>query len=256
MNGYNRVISTEEISNSLIDDGFGDYLITDRLEGGFNYFDFHKKRFDFLLRILKNSYLLKSRFLDIGSLDGYMMLGAKLIGYNVAGTDLPEYVQAIHELSDHYGFDNRPADLLSSRLPFADGEFDLVLFSETLEHLNFHPAALFNEISRVMKPGASLVITTPNLLRLNNVLKLLIGQSINHEIELPYSAGTHYREYTAEELEYLVGISGLQTDVCKSLNFPYPDLGWKIKITDLMSRLFPLRRRDLIVIAKKNNEKL
>jgi 2-polyprenyl-3-methyl-5-hydroxy-6-metoxy-1,4-benzoquinol methylase len=45
-------------------------------------------------------------------------------------------------------------------LPFADGEFDLVLCAETVEHVR--DVQLFlSEIRRVLRPGGELALTTP-----------------------------------------------------------------------------------------------
>ena len=70
---------------------------------------------------------------------------------------------------------------LAERLPFADGEFDLVICSWVLEHL-VQPQRAFQEIARVLqspdpsagRPGGRLVFLTPNawhpLIWINRVL--------------------------------------------------------------------------------------
>jgi len=45
-------------------------------------------------------------------------------------------------------------------LPFADGSFDLVVCTETLEHVR-DLQLLLSEVRRVLEPGARLAITTP-----------------------------------------------------------------------------------------------
>lgn len=45
-------------------------------------------------------------------------------------------------------------------LPFLDAQFDLVFMSEVLEHVE-SPVENFKAIARVLKPGGSLIITTP-----------------------------------------------------------------------------------------------
>ncbi|HTK31051.1 MAG TPA: class I SAM-dependent methyltransferase [Candidatus Saccharimonadaceae bacterium] len=50
------------------------------------------------------------------------------------------------------------ADALA--LPFRGGSFDSVLCNEVLEHVT-DPARLFAEAARVMKPGATLILSTP-----------------------------------------------------------------------------------------------
>jgi SAM-dependent methyltransferase len=48
-------------------------------------------------------------------------------------------------------------------LPFAAAAFDVVLSYETLEHVP-DPAAFVAELARVLRPGGTLVLTTPNRL--------------------------------------------------------------------------------------------
>jgi SAM-dependent methyltransferase len=45
-------------------------------------------------------------------------------------------------------------------LPFADGEFDLVLCAETIEHVR-DVQLLLSEARRVLRPGGTLALTTP-----------------------------------------------------------------------------------------------
>jgi ubiquinone/menaquinone biosynthesis C-methylase UbiE len=50
-------------------------------------------------------------------------------------------------------------------LPFEDGEFDLVLCAETLEHVR-DVQLLLSEARRVLRPGGTLAVTTPATLPL------------------------------------------------------------------------------------------
>ena len=47
------------------------------------------------------------------------------------------------------------------RLPFSDGQFDMVISRSVIEHLH-NPAAVFREFARVLRPGGKVVIITPN----------------------------------------------------------------------------------------------
>jgi len=51
----------------------------------------------------------------------------------------------------------------NDRFPYADGEFDVVILAEIIEHLLNDPCKVLREIKRVLKPGGTLIITTPNV---------------------------------------------------------------------------------------------
>jgi SAM-dependent methyltransferase len=78
--------------------------------------------------------------------------------------------------------------------PFNDQQMDVVVFGEVLEHMTNDPMHAMREISRVLKPGGQLVLTTPNAARIENVVALLEGRNLYD----PYSAygayGRHNRE--------------------------------------------------------------
>ena len=80
------------------------------------------------------------------------------------------------------------ADL--TRLPFPDGAFDLVLTTQTLEHLP-EPAAFLAEAARVLRPGGRLCLTAPQC------------QKLHQE---PHD----YYRYTTHGLAYLIRKSGLK----------------------------------------------
>lgn len=61
---------------------------------------------------------------------------------------------------------------LNANLPYADGAFDYVLCSESLQYLENH-AGLFREFARVLKAGGELVISIPNVLSASSRLYFL-----------------------------------------------------------------------------------
>lgn len=94
------------------------------------------------------------------------------------------------------------------RFPYADDSFDAVLCCEIIEHLLLDPVHALTEIRRVLAPGGALVLTTPNVARLENVCKLVEGVNIYD----PYSGygpyGRHNREYTKHDLHRLLTVNG------------------------------------------------
>lgn len=67
----------------------------------------------------------------------------------------------------------RIANLSIENLPFTDNSFDLVTCTEVIEHLEHYRQTL-REIHRVLRPGGTLVITTPNILNLKSRIRFLV----------------------------------------------------------------------------------
>lgn len=61
---------------------------------------------------------------------------------------------------------------LNLRLPFDDATFDGVLALEIIEHLEA-PRAFVRELARVVKPGGTVVVSTPNITSLRSKLRFL-----------------------------------------------------------------------------------
>jgi SAM-dependent methyltransferase len=96
--------------------------------------------------------------------------------------------------------------------PFEDNKFDVILFCEIIEHLLNDPVGVLNEIKRVLKPNGVLILTTPNVNRLENLVKMISGLNIYD----PYSGygpyGRHNREYNIHELSLLLDYCGFTVD--------------------------------------------
>jgi glycosyltransferase involved in cell wall biosynthesis/SAM-dependent methyltransferase len=96
--------------------------------------------------------------------------------------------------------------------PYADASIDVVLFCEIIEHLLADPVHALVEIRRVLRPGGTLVITTPNVARLDNVCKIIGGENIYD----PYSGygpyGRHNREYNKHDLYRLLTANGFHVE--------------------------------------------
>ncbi len=92
------------------------------------------------------------------------------------------------------------ADILSDEL---DGGYDLVVSYQVLEHLD-RPQEYFRRVGRLLRPGGHAAMFTPNLLRLDNRLRLRRG------LEPQLCDPQHYREYDAAQLRELARGTGLE----------------------------------------------
>jgi 2-polyprenyl-3-methyl-5-hydroxy-6-metoxy-1,4-benzoquinol methylase len=138
--------------------------------------------------------------LDIGAAFGHFSRILKQDFDNVCAVDHYNYHK--NELEAE-GIHFVIAELARGTLPFDREEFDLVVFTEVLEHLFVLPHAVLLEINRITKPGGFLVLSTPNLLSLYKRLRFLKGISPMERASMKRDGGVaqgHVREYSMQEL--------------------------------------------------------
>lgn len=110
---------------------------------------------------------LNGRYLDIGSGNGELIAFMK--------QHFPVEAHACDytgELMQIPGQKVDVVDLNTESLPYEDNYFDLVTFTEVVEHIE-HDRHIIREIYRILKPGGALVITTPNILNIKSRLRFL-----------------------------------------------------------------------------------
>jgi len=109
------------------------------------------------------------------------------------------------------------ADVSGPGLPVADGAADVVIMSELIEHL-VDPDGAVAEVRRVLRPGGSLLLSTPNLAAWYNRGLLAAGiQPIFSEVSLTGVFGRpgrvvagHLRLFTRRALTEFLTASGLR----------------------------------------------
>jgi SAM-dependent methyltransferase len=115
----------------------------------------------------------------------------------------------------------------SDTFPYADESFDVVIFSELIEHLGVNPVCALAEMHRVMRPGGILIVTTPNSMSLERFATLLRGgsQMVDRYSPLFGYGARHNREYHPAELRDLLGGTGFVVEelVTRDLLRPNPD---------------------------------
>ncbi len=127
------------------------------------------------------------RVLDIGIFPGHLAMALKALGCDV----LEEEIAVTRAIVDR------------DPLPFSDNSLDGVLFTEVLEHLLYDPMKVVEEIYRVLRPNGQLLVSTPNVLRIENRIKLILGQNIYPAHDYFYFSNLyrrHNREYTMQEV--------------------------------------------------------
>lgn len=176
-----------------------------------NYFWTHSVRYsETLKRIQSVAGEKQLTILDIGCFPYHMGKALELLGHIVYG------IASYHEKINNKQI--AIVNIETEKFPYKDNFFDLVLFNEVIEHLPQSPVPALQEIYRVTKKGGYLMITTPNIARSINRVKLLFGKNIMYPTSVYFEENgkgnniyhRHNREYTLEELTSIVKKTGWQ----------------------------------------------
>jgi ubiquinone/menaquinone biosynthesis C-methylase UbiE len=171
------------------------------------------------------------RWLDAGC--GWRLLGKDLetlenelvsLARIVVGVDLD-----FPRLRKHVNLSRRICASLDS-LPFSDASFDLVTCNMVVEHLPT-PFTTFQEMSRVLAPGGTLLVHTPNtrnyLVFANILAKKLLPRSVILKLvrdnrEKGDIFPTYYRANNAHALRNLGESVNLRPEFVRFLTHPHP----------------------------------
>lgn len=178
------------------------------------------KRYDEVLRLI-DDLPVQGRVLDVGAVPGHMTAALQGRGYETVGLDLsPERVRPEYAKN----LDVRRCDVERDTFPVESDSFDLVVFSEVLEHLRAGPTHALREIARALKPGGVHVLTTPNRFGLVELYYYLLRHDSTFapdEFEKLETLGHmgHVRLYSPTEVESFLASVGLETVETRFSNF-------------------------------------
>jgi 2-polyprenyl-3-methyl-5-hydroxy-6-metoxy-1,4-benzoquinol methylase len=117
------------------------------------------------------------RLLDIGAYYGLIPGVAHRLGWSVAAVDVAPIPGFSSLRIPERKVECAEYNACTDELPFPAESFDLVLLCEVLEHLQYSPMPMLREIHRVLRPGGSLFISTPNPAGLGKLVRLALGQN-------------------------------------------------------------------------------
>ena len=110
---------------------------------------------------------------------------------------------------------------MNAPLPFEDGAFDVVVSQEGVEHLE-NLAGFLRESRRILRPGGTIWITTPNFMDLSSRLAFLLSGQKSYKAGLPNENSTlwgrdgdrlyHGHAFTLPyfQLRYLLRVVGFE----------------------------------------------
>ncbi|HET6763717.1 MAG TPA: class I SAM-dependent methyltransferase [Longimicrobiaceae bacterium] len=135
--------------------------------------------------------------LDVGAGLGYDLRIARELRPDAALQAVEVEPDAVARLREQ-GIRVHALDVERQPLPLVDESIDVVLSNQTLEHVK-ELFWILHEISRVLRPGGTLIIGVPNIAALHNRLLLLLGRQPTQL----RNASAHVRGYTRGDLQHL-----------------------------------------------------
>lgn len=156
--------------------------------------------------------------LDFGSYFGNFSIASKLLGFEVDALDTyldysPAFEKECALLKNH---DIEILDSSGNRnlLDQRGKQYDFILLLGVIEHIPHSPKGLLEHVLDQLKPGGHLMLDTPNIAYIYRreaaAAGLSVHPSIKHQFdtELPFEG--HHREYTCNEIHWMLERVGLE----------------------------------------------
>jgi SAM-dependent methyltransferase len=104
-----------------------------------------------------------------------------------------------------------------SDLPSKEQSFDCIILLEVIEHIPLPAYVVFGNIQRLLKKGGILFLTTPNLFRLRNLVRMILGNEFLDHFALPEPEEGlgHQLEYSAPHLRWQLERAGMEVLMMK-----------------------------------------
>ena len=201
------------------------YLNPSLNEESKGYLDVHWKR---LYETLKRLELMANgdpikQVLEIGPSDVYQnRLRKNFPEANFTYIGKPFISENISQGASGEFFD---FDLEAGEWPI-QGEFDLILCFEVIEHMFRDPMRLFFEVNRLLRPGGKMVLTTPNVASFKALRAILTHYApfcyVKFSPEAPLYT-THRTEFTVRDIGKFASAAGFDFNI--ETFDSYSDLG-------------------------------
>lgn len=127
-----------------------------------------------VLALLDGLDWARARVCDVGAGNGYFSqaLGERL---RARGLDPAAHLAACDVVPAEFRYPPLRCDAIAAdgALPYPDASFDAVVSIEVVEHVE-NQFGFLRELARIARPGAPVIVTTPNTLNANSRLRTLL----------------------------------------------------------------------------------
>lgn len=189
------------------------------------------------------------RFLDVGGGQIAWLVAPRFPGRTLAA----DLGGAFAEESARLGVPIHKWDITEGDPPFRAESFDVVAFTEVLEHLPPPPFPHVRKVAGLLRPGGVLLFSVPNLAAFWKRWKFLLfgrsplklGERYHDRAGIP----SHIREYTVAEVRRILAACALEIECLRTGDYGY---GLHRRLSTRLHRLTPGWGRCILVRARKS----
>ena len=198
------------------------------------YLELSSIRIAQMAALLRRRGVRGGRLLDYGAYFGNFSLFARRAGFDTWAFDSYRAYEgaldpAVRAMAAHGIHVVDPEEVGFDLGGLAPASFDVVLLMGVIEHIPHTPRPLLETIRRVLAPGGTLVLETPNLAYAYNRRRLAEGRPIGPAIELQFETEIpfegHHREYTLDEVVWMLRRMGQESIESEMYNYSLYGLG-------------------------------
>ncbi len=201
-----------------------EYSWTSGNDSAVKYAEVHEKRHNKIVSLCKKYKSdVNINVLDVGRSNLSVLLSKYYKSLTTLGHGLDSDDGGHRELepledNKHIVFDLNRSEYVNE-WPVVDEKFDLIIFSETIEHLPVAPEYPLLFLQSLLKENGLLVLTTPNGASILKRMTLLFGENPFERIRFNLNNPGHFREYTRKEILHLAINTKFKVEYCKTTNF-------------------------------------
>ena len=207
------------------------------------YQHYHRKRFEFAFNLIQK--INPKNALEIGP----YVIAHNVVRLGVKIDTLGYCSEKIYRNGTHIIFDldqiGRHPELMRS------GDYDLVIACEVIEHLHLDLDLIYRQLSKLTRPGGTVLIQTPNAVPLKKRVAMLFGKNPFEMIRPEYRPGYggHIREFTMSELTGYAKKNGFEVIESYCENYFDYSHSVKAKLYFMAGKLFPPSWKDGITLV-------
>jgi 2-polyprenyl-3-methyl-5-hydroxy-6-metoxy-1,4-benzoquinol methylase len=248
----NRQKPSRRVTRAEFDQAYDEILLESRFFERDSYYIQQKPRYYHTLQYISRfPFVQPAKILEVGG--GQMaLLTQKLFGDRCTIADVSDtYKDSILK----QGLEFRCCDLVHDDLEEREA-YDVVILCEVIEHLPVPPYLILEKIRAWMKPEGLIFITTPNLYRLRNLVRLALGLKVFDTFFMPARGQSigHPFEYSAEHLKWQIEQAGFQLIDLELKQLDNAGASLATSLGRFIATPFflrPLWRDKLVAVAKK-----